>query len=204
MKRNIIILILLFLNAFICVKYLVLNHNQQLCQKEQEINKLLDNKLYELFFESISNESIYIDPDLMVTNISGLKQPLSSLFNSEFKIVIRSSEKGCGMCVEEELIRIKESVDSTLYKNIMVLTTHNSARKLEVFKQINNIPFAIYSCSNLGLPFEQKSEGTYIFLMDSTMKVKHFFLPDFDLPELSKIYYSAIIRQKENIWKSNN
>lgn len=157
--------------------------------------------MHVLFFESLSNESIYINPDLMVTNILGLKQPISSVFNSELKLVIRSSEKGCGMCIEKELFRIKESFDSTLYNSIIVLTTHNSARKLEVFKQTNNIPFEIYSCENLGLPFEQKSEGTYIFMMDSTLEVKHFFIPDFDLPELSKLYFSAIIRQNENVFK---
>lgn len=204
MKRNIIILILLLLNTFICVKYFILKDKHQLCEKKQEISKLLDNKLNELFSESISNESIYINPNIEVTNILGLKQSLSSIFNSEFKIVIRSSEKGCGMCIEEELLRIKESFDSTLYKNIIVITTHTSARKLEIFKQTNKIPFAIYSCSNLGLPFEQKSEGTYVFMMDSTMRVKYFFHPEFSLPELSKLYYSAIIRQKKNIWKSDN
>ncbi|TGV01043.1 hypothetical protein [Flavivirga rizhaonensis] len=155
-----------------------------------------DKHLYEeTIKEQFLNNSILINPNLELIDSNNKKILIKKVIGKNKKLVIRSSEKGCGMCIEGELKRIKKYSDSIGISNIIIITTHSSARKLEVFKKMNDINFDTYFCEDLGFPIENKSEKTFVFILGNELISNNFFLTNLEFPELSYNYYSSIIHK---------
>ncbi|HEX8019275.1 hypothetical protein [Mucilaginibacter sp.] len=141
------------------------------------------------------NNNIRLDPDLVLTDIDGKNVKLKSLVASDLKLIVRSSEAGCSACIENELKTIEKFAKVIIDTNIIVITTHSNVRKLTVFKQTNNIPFKMYICPDLGMPFEKKSEKPFLFLLDTNLNAQNFFIPEITEAEISQRYYTSIYKR---------
>jgi len=141
------------------------------------------------------NNNFKLNKDLILTNLANKKIVLGSIAPAGVKMIIRSSETGCGVCIENELKIIKNFAEKFGAENIAIITTHSNVRRLEVFKMTNQIPFELYTCPALGMPFETAfigSQKPFIFILDSTLTTKHFFIPEVSEPAASNGYYSAL------------
>ena len=148
----------------------------------------------ELIKQQFKNNSTSIKPNINLTGLDNKVNSFKNIVGNSNKLIIRNSETGCGMCIENELKVIKEYLKSIGLKNIILITTHNSARKLEVFKKMNNIEFDMYFCDNLGFYFEIESEKPFIFTIGPDLIARNFFIPNMELPKLSEYYYSEVVK----------
>ncbi len=140
---------------------------------------------------NIMNDCIVINKDKIVYDTKDKKIKLDELFDSKSKLFVKYSELACSSCIEEELALIGK-YDSIIGRdNIVILTSYNNSRKLKVFKKAHNINYTALYGDNLDLPFERTNE-VFIFVCDTALLVRHFFVPDVSRPALSKEYYSAI------------
>lgn len=137
------------------------------------------------------NENIKLDTAVRIYGVDDKPRKLSELFKS-LKLVVRSSETGCGMCVERELEILREHSQQLGIENVLIIGTHSGSRKLTVFKEMNNIEFETLYSSDFNFPFERQSQTTYAFLIGPDLIARHFFISDFEYPELSHAYYSSI------------
>jgi hypothetical protein len=156
------------------------------------------NHYIELYVEQLSqaqlNNDLKINDTITVNNEFNDKRALHELFTRSPKVIIRFSELGCNLCIEEELSLIKEYVSKIGNKNIIILTNHSNVRRLLNFKISNNINFDIFSCNNIGIPFE-KENRLFVFVSDSSLLIKNFFIPEKSFPKLSKEYYLTISKK---------
>jgi hypothetical protein len=146
-----------------------------------------------LIYNAAVNNEFKVDGSIVVTDITGKKILLKDLVSSKNKLIIRNSEVGCGLCIETEIKLIGEFIKKIGKENIICISTHGSARKLEVFKKMNNIDFDLYFYPNPMCSFEKTTSKPYLFTLNDDLKIQNFFLPDPLGPEFSKSYYNGII-----------
>jgi len=149
---------------------------------------------------SLLNNDLQLSDSLEVTDINDTKVSLRSLVRNGSKIIVRNREEGCSLCIEHELQLIKKYADSIGIGNVIVITTHGNVRKMKVFVQTNKIPFSIYYCKKLNLPFEEISMKPFVFMLDPQLSTNNFFLPDVAATDISEAYYSTIF---QTIFKHN-
>ncbi|WP_184547877.1 hypothetical protein [Mucilaginibacter sp. FT3.2] len=189
------IAILVIINLLLLYK--VSNANSTPKYDNSDSLRLVLNKYYHsnTVVNSQLNNNTKLSNNLLLTDINNKNIKLKALVPSGFKLIVRSSETGCSVCIENELNIIKKFAKIIGDGNIIVITTHSNARKLNVFKQTNNIPFKMYICPNLGMPFEKNSEKPFLFLLDADLTAQNFFIPEISERELSESYYSAIYKR---------
>jgi hypothetical protein len=189
-----IILALIVINLFVLFKYNKLKNELLVDQEKSSIFyqqlKLINSHL---FHEQINN-NIKLEKGLILKDSSDKEHTLNEIFRSGHKLVLKNSENGCSLCIENEIDIIKKYISLIGNKNIVVITSNTNTRRLINFKRMNNINFDVFSCDNLGLPFEKK-DNLFVFIGDSSLTVKHFFIPEKTLPKLSESYYSSICKK---------
>jgi len=138
------------------------------------------------------NNNTQLNKDIVLTDITGATTTISQLVGSGTKLILRSTEDGCGLCIETELGLIKKHSKLIGAENIVVITTHSNIRKLQVFQQTNSIPFKIFICNDLGMPYEKETNKPFIFTLDHNLVAQNFFIPEVTLSGISEDYYNAI------------
>ena len=145
--------------------------------------------------QRVKNNNIKLGDDLVLTGLDNQKYKLKDLVKKTgIKMIIRHNERGCGTCIEQELLILSEYSKAIGPENILLISSHDSVRKLQVFKTTHNFDFTIVSCPKLLIPFEKDQNRPYIFTIDSNLVIGNFHIPEVDEPSLSKVYYSAIAK----------
>ncbi len=189
---RIIISVLILINLATVLSYINIRGELKLSQ-----TKKLDCQSYkEALSSNLSNvqmnSNIKIDQNISITDSYESKIILKNLFKSGPKLIVYNSETGCSLCIEKELEIIKNISTKIGVKNIIIISNFNNSRKLEVFKNTYNLEFDVFHCKSLKLPFEKVSSQPCVFVIDSELIVKDFFVPDRTLPELSEKYYLSV------------
>ncbi|MFY0255138.1 hypothetical protein ACDQ55_14415 [Chitinophaga sp. 30R24] len=141
---------------------------------------------------SLLNNNTHLPDSILLTDINDQKVFLKSLVNGGTKIVVRNNEEGCSLCIEHELDIIKKYADSLGNENVIVITTHSNVRKLKVFVQTNHIPFNVYYCQSLNIPYEWATQKPFVFTLTPQLIVNNFFIPEVSETEISEAYYNTI------------
>ena len=160
-----------------------------------EQNLLIKNEylhsISELLDQTWSNNRLLINNSLPIIDSNGNRKTLKDI--TKPVLVVRNMESGCNLCIENELKILKKYRDLYQSENVIILSDHDSGRKLKVFKNSNNLDsIQVASCKNLGLPFEKEFVKPYVFLLDKNNYTSHFFIPEVTRPEVSEKYYKKI------------
>ncbi|WET69015.1 hypothetical protein [Sphingobacterium sp.] len=160
------------------------------CQDRLELNRYYHK-------QSVSgsqlNNGIKLNAEILLKDLNNKEVSLKKLISTGPKLIIRSNEDGCGLCIEHELKLIKKFMDKIGPQNIILITTHNNVRKLKVFKNDNNITLDVYTCTSLGLPYELVSQKPFLFVIDPSFTSNNFHIPEISETEISEVYYESII-----------
>lgn len=190
----IIIGLLLIANLGIIIKYKYLRKGLIVLNTQSIDYSLLKENIKDYVFQAQMNENVMLDTSIILKDGNEKIITLKKVFTSEPKIVFRIFETGCSPCLENELNLLKKYLFAFGADKVVIITTHSISRKLLVFKKMYNIDFDVYYCKNLGVPYE-KEYNLFIFVSDSTLLVKHFFIPNRNMPELSDMYYLAFCKR---------
>jgi hypothetical protein len=144
-------------------------------------------------YNAAINNGLAVDGNIFVTDVKGSKIKLKDIISIKNRLIIRNSEVGCGLCIETELKLLANFIKKIGKENIVCISTHGSARKLEVFKKMNNIDFDLYFYTSPMSSFEKATSKPYLFTLNNDLKIQNFFLPDPYGPEFSNSYYNGLI-----------
>lgn len=195
MKRTftyVTLLFLIFINIALLFKYNKLKIAYNFTRNNESQLIYYKDKITTSIFHERMNANTRLRDGIVCGDVNGKFHKITDMFDSDPKIVIYHSETGCGACIENELNIIKKYSSLIGLDNIFIITNIQNIRKLRVFIKINDINLNIFYCSKLGLPFEKENDNPFVFVTDKTLIVKHFFVPNNELPELSENYYSSL------------
>ena len=144
------------------------------------------------------NNGAMLSPDLTLFDANGASVKLSEIIDDNTntpKLIIRYSAMACDICLDEELKIIQEFLAKLGKENIKILASNHNVRSLIVKKNNLSIDLPIYRIEDTGIAFEKNHTNLFVFMIDKNYIVNDFFIPEKTMPELSKDYYSAIIKK---------
>ena len=195
MKKYILYLLILTLLVFNVKLLINIKNLENKYSKQSSIVSKLElsiDVIENSMLQGQINNNLLLDGELQLLDENDNKYNLKEFLSSGTKLVICSTETGCNVCIENELELIKKYQTAIGIDNIIAFTKYNNSRKLKIFKKANSIDFQAFYANNLSLPFEKEYDQPFVFIVDSTLQVKHFFVPNTIVPNLSESYYSSI------------
>ncbi len=162
--------------------------------KTNEISKFATKKVT---VDNINNalvRNIYLKEDLKVKNNKLLFYNdtifLSELCCNHTCLIFRFSLFNCSMCVNSVLEKIKDIFPN--YKdNTKIVFMYDSVNGRITENMFGKMPYMSLKEDILGIPME-KINIPYMFILDSTLVVKQFFVPEKSMPELTDTYLNII------------
>jgi|GEM_PF-5387672 len=141
------------------------------------------------------NNNIPINGKLELRGIDNSVTDLKTLVAHGPKLIVRSNEAGCGACIENEIKKIEKFARIIGDSNIAVITTFSNIRKSIVFKESNHITLRIFTCPDLGMPYERESEKPFMFILNADLHVQNFYIPEMSAADVSQGYYNSIYKR---------
>lgn len=184
-----------FFYFLISILTVILLHScsQTTKQNEKMLSIMTVIQGYMMSFETnirmrAQNEGVQMN-DVIVESVENKEHNIRELLPTP-KIILRYSFSGCATCIfdELELLRNDDRIDMN---NVYVLLAGANLRMLKIFSQQHNSGSQVLLCNNLPIPFDNVGK-MYVFVLDSTLVVHDFFIPNNSAPNLSKWYYDAI------------
>ena len=134
-----------------------------------------------------------IADSITVTGVDRKSMRLGHYLNGT-KLILRISSSMCETCVQQEmqnLMGFSKVIDPT---DILIITSHPSARDLILLKRKYNIPFNIYNLDSLGLlSLHQISDlNKPYYLVTEGGQLVNVFVPEVSIPELSVQYFRHV------------
>jgi len=148
--------------------------------------------------EMYLNNGAMISPDLILFDMKGSSLKLSEIIDDNSntpKLIIRYSAMACDICLDEELKIIQDNLTKLGKENIKILASNHNMRSLIVKQNSLSIDLPIYRIEDTGIAFEKNNTNLFVFMIDKNYIVNDFFIPEKTLPDLSKDYYSTIIKK---------
>lgn len=159
------------------------------CKSEHSRQAPIINAVHEML---VSNGTPIHNID--ITDINGDSITLGALVSEKSKTIICLYNLDCTSCAEKE-IRLLNSFITPEYKDkIIVIGNFSSTRQMKVFQ--NNLKIKAY-CDRDAKLMEDIDIDNYIFIfrLDSGMKA-YSILDLIEYPQLSRIYYDTVIKNK--------
>ena len=128
---------------------------------------------------------------VIIRTIENQEFEISELINSP-KLILRYSLTGCESCIINEL-ELLETDNRISKDNLYVLITGGNSRMLKIFDEQNH-SFQILRCENIPIPFDEVGK-LYAFVLDSSLVIKDFYIPNNNAPRLSRSYYDAVFNK---------
>jgi len=185
----IIILGLVILNIILCIKlwgYKV--------RKTQDINYESISELMFLNSSLTENLDLSINPFQQVIKENDTSYILLNSLINQPKLIFYYNEMSCTPCTDLELAKLDSLSKIIGPENVILLTKHTSAKSIYLLKRANSLKLkVIFIDARLDIPISNFQTNFY-FILDKDFKTKFFFVPSKNYPDLSKVYFSRIIR----------
>ncbi|WP_298487559.1 hypothetical protein [uncultured Maribacter sp.] len=162
-------------------------------QKEEKVKpeKVVNGGLvYKMFEQMKSNGQMLFSKEVKNDTLNKLK----IILKEKQKLVFRFNTASCGICVDSVLLNLNRfSKENNLKNEIVILTAYENNRDLHIFKKINNVNFNVlnFKEGDLNIPSD-KGHKPFLFVTDSTLICKSFFIPEKSWPFLTKKYLEHI------------
>lgn len=188
----IIALICLIISIYFTSNSIILQNSEEKYQ-----NSLIN---YQLEIEDLTNRTMWQiqSSGLKISNSLNLVSGMDSVevniadLDKRFPLlVLRYTELGCQMCVEEHLVFFKAFIDRLKEDDFLILSTYNNLRDLILFRRLNQIDYDIYNIESLKLPIED-ANTPYLFVLQKDFTVSHLFMLDTDNLKQIEEYYNYI------------
>ena len=188
----IISILLLILNGFA-----IKNKNERISSLLDDYSKL-DNVLAHSSFNDSVNivvQSRNFINSLLLETAKGEVVDLEDLVSDNF-LILKFSKLSCDQCVENELLLFRELVDKIGTKKVAIITDYDDISQLYRFQRINKIEdvrILISKNDDLNL-FPEYNYPLYYLVLDRSLNVKSFYIPDKGFNQLTSRYYRLIAR----------
>jgi len=164
----------------------------RILQQDQDLeysNAVIED-FQDIFKTVISLDSKWLNPETKLLSEEGEQSFLRDHVLDSPKIIFRYSSKNCDVCVEKEIILLKELIEEIGMSNVILVANYETSRNLYAFKRLNDLSYDIYNCEDFGLGIDGMSVPYYI-IMNSLCQIEKFFIPQNQYPELTQAFYSS-------------
>lgn len=185
---------ILLLAGIACgVNYLRFRSN---ANKKMEQMANASNLLKAHIFQQVLYSNLKISKEMKVVNERNEAGQLVELVakGGVPKVIFRFSESHCIDCILAELNQLKELAGVIGRENVLLLTSWSGSNDLLLFKKNYNVDLPLYN-----IPADQLAANKiehlnfpYLFVMDSDFSPVMVFIPEKELPGLSKNYYRLV------------
>lgn len=169
----------------------------------QENNKNSGN--IEQLFKTVSlntlhqfkNDGLKLPPSFQLVNEQGDSIELKEFSQTKFPLLLFwFDEFSCDQCILKvfEFISNNNLPDSI----ILIVSNHKNQRNINIFKQTHKINYAVYrTASGFGTTVE-KEMIPFLFILDKSYEIKHFFIPEKSYPKGINDYIDVIKKRYFN------
>lgn len=190
MRNKLIIISVILLTILLAFDvYFMFSKQNSNCLSERINQKNIDIKIFQnQVSKYYSNELLNIKNCKLYLNNKPLI--LSNKFFDKPVLVFRFSIFNCSECVHFALNKLKQNLhDFATNDRIILIYDDNNMRVSE--SMFGKMPYVTKERNIMGIPMEN-SNIPFMFILDTEMKVKHFFIPEKGMPELTDEYLSII------------
>ena len=193
-KVKVIIAILLLVDILLSVICLNLfKDNASLTAEKQSVK---DDRLIEVlennFKIGVYNDNSILDTTRVIHDLNKNKVGLSEILTDKPCLIIRFAETNCEECVRFLLIKVMRLYNSDLFnKRILLFASYPNRQALKILVDRLNIKYPVYLVDKLPISCE-RINFPYCFMLDSTMRTSHVFVPDKYEPQIANTYFELI------------
>lgn len=143
---------------------------------------------------NLINNGIILDSLLLIKNMSNKEEKkVVDIFHGKNKLLIcRFSELSCEECMIYCILKTISYSDSIGKDNIAFWGDYENSKDLRVLKERLGIEdMDVYKLPYINIPAERIG-SPYYFVIDSTLTMSDFFIPDSSFPNLANHYFELI------------
>lgn len=158
---------------------------------EQEFRMLSFNDSINLAIQS--DYSIRFDKKLKTTKEASIN--LSGIITDNI-VIFNYSKLSCNECIEDEMLLLRKLIHLIGIENVIIITDYNDISQLFRFQRINNIEdVQVYISENNTFSLTSNIYTfPYYVVIDKSLRIKSFFVPDKESNNMTLRYYRLISR----------
>lgn len=188
MKKNVIIVFLLVVDAFLLF-FLLRTSNSTI---ETGRNYYVLQQLAYDYRRIIQSDSLRtITSDLKIISTSKDTVTIDSVVNKSPKLIIRYSSLNCHTCIDSLVQNARQVSQSLGRDNICLFANYNSESDFRQFWRSNNLYFRIYSVESKIINADD-FDTPYMFVLNPDHTISHLFVPHKTIPEMTKWYLDIV------------
>jgi len=198
MTKVLVILIVLISSFSFYNYYQLKKYKKSIILLEQQINdkEYLIKKLENNIFIQYESEGVCTDNNIYLINGIGEQHSYSDIINNN-KLVIRIKESDCGICLEEQLNIIYNSIkENNITQKVFIFSNIDNYREFLSYINYIKIPeqdsYYLESSISLNIPIDNYNPYIYLYLTGPTLEIKNVFIPILTQKELTINYLSYI------------
>ena len=193
-KVKVIIAILLLVDILLSV--ICLNLFKDKASLTAEKQSVKDDRLIEVlennFKIGVYNDNSILDTTRVIHDLNKNEVGLSEILTDKPCLIIRFAETNCEECVRFLLIKVMRLYNSDLFnKRILLFASYPNRQALKILVDRLNIKYPVYLVDKLPISCE-RINFLYCFMLDSTMRTNHVFVPDKYEPRIVNTYFELI------------
>ena len=193
-KVKVIIAILLLVDILLSV--ICLNLFKDKASLTAEKQSVKDDRLIEVlennFKIGVYNDNSILDTTRVIHDLNKNEVGLSEILTDKPCLIIRFAETNCEECVRFLLIKVMRLYNSDLFnKRILLFASYPNRQALKILVDRLNIKYPVYLVDKLPISCE-RINFPYFFMLDSTMRTSHVFVPDKYEPQIANTYFELI------------
>ncbi|MDH7605419.1 MAG: hypothetical protein QHH13_10995 [Melioribacter sp.] len=132
-------------------------------------------------------------------DINGKKITISSILRKSEKLVFRYTSLNCQICVDSEIVRLKDLGEKIGKDKIIIITSYSGIKNFYNFHKINKLyNYNIYFIPIDSKLFPGEDNTPYVFILDTNRVVKYSFFPNKEFPKYTVIFYRILYRYFSN------
>ena len=140
----------------------------------------------------VYNDNSILDTTTVVYDLNKNEVGLSEILTDKPCLIIRFAETNCEECVRFLLIKVMRLYNSDLFnKRILLFASYPNRQALKILVDRLNIKYPVYLVDKLPISCE-RINFPYCFMLDSTMRTSHVFVPDKYEPQIANTYFELI------------
>lgn len=193
MRKTLTFITILITFAGIIFLLYEMNINTSIQSRNNSRDSILVEILKEALRSQVETIGVRLDGSVIIEDERNDTLSLRNVIGNSPRVILHFSDLSCSACIDIELPRLKQLREALGEDKVLILTSYDSRRTFEVFRQVSGINSGVYNLRGLkiGLSTEE-SKIPSLFLVDSSLIVRSLFVPLKEFPELSDVFYQAI------------